>query len=410
MGSVTGQKVSEYPVLVSEWHPVRNAGLDPATLAAGSNKPVWWRCEAAHDFQKSPNGRTNEHRGTGEVTPCPECRRAGLWSWERAVATAREVVAKEGHLPPASYFQANGHAGLIAVVYASGRTWEDLRVAVDSFGGSSFVPSRSGIRWRSHPEAAVSNFLYARGVRHEKGRKYPPAYSEFSGKAYGYYDVLFTDRRGRLIDVEIWGDKPNGADPINYMRVRRLKEQFVAGRDDFLGIHWAECSDEQRLTKIFEPFVGAITPYLFVEPHDPYLETSHWANADEVLATCRQIASAQPDGLFPGDQWLRKRHPWTDREGPAYHTLSDSIRTWIGGLRKLRELLGQSEQSTTKWDRESALAALRDWYERHGKSPSAIRADVVRGKRVLDAEEVRRGDRSPQRSRSTSAASPMRCG
>lgn len=390
-GTVTGQKVRDFPVLMSEWHPTRNVGFDPAVLAAGSNKAVWWRCAVGHEFRKSPNARTNEHRGTGQVSPCPECRRAGLWTWDRVVATARDVVTKEGHLPPASYFQTNDLAGLISFVYASGRTWEELRDVVDSFQGSSFVPSRSRIRWRSFPEAAVSNFLYARGVRHEKGRKYPPSYSEFSGKAYGYYDVLFTDRRGRVIDVEIWGDKPKGADPINYMRVRRLKERFVAGRDDFLGIHRAECSDERRLTEIFEPFVGVIEPYIFVEPHDPHLETSHWANADEVLATCRQIAATQPDGLFPGDQWLRKRHPWTNRDGPPYHTLSDSIRKWIGGLRKLRDLLGQSEQSTTKWDRESALAALKDWYDRHGKSPSAIRADHVRGKSALDIAEVRRG-------------------
>ncbi len=78
-----------HPDLANEWHPSRNTALTPADLKAGSNKKVWWCCSrCSHDWQASPNNRTNT--GTG----CPSCT-GRVVSVERALAAVRpELVAE----------------------------------------------------------------------------------------------------------------------------------------------------------------------------------------------------------------------------------------------------------------------------------------------------------------------------
>ena len=386
--SVAGKKIANYPQLVSEWHPTRNGSINPADLAAGSNGKVWWRCSKGHEFLLSPNSRTNNHRNTGKVGACSQCNVGGLkyWTWERIVSTARSVTEKEGFLPPAARFQSLGYAMLVQCVYKLGRSWEDLRKELASWESSQFVSSRSGRRWRSHPEASLSNFLFARGIPHEKGKKYPDEYAKFSGKTYGYYDVEFIDRSGRAIDVEIWGDKPEGHNEKNYAKVRRLKERFNRLNRTFLGIHYSDCYDDQRLSKILEPFIGVVQPHVFVKLHDPFIETTHWSNADEVLKTCEQLAALQPDGKFPAEDWLRKRGRWARRPGPVYNTLSVYIKNWVGGIRKVRELLGQPENSTTQWSKQRALSELRQWLGVYGKSPNTVRREIILGRIEIDRE------------------------
>ena len=75
---------------------------------------------------------------------------------------------------------------------------------------------------------------------------------------------------------------------------------------------------------------------------------------------------------------MRKRGKWAHREGPAYNTLSVYIKTWLGGVRKLRELLGQAHVSTVKWDREKVLVRWKTFRERYGITPNAMRARVQR--------------------------------
>src|SRR5712664_535832 len=236
--SVAGKKISDFPTLIREWHAERNTGLNPNLIAAGSNKKVWWRCSADHEFFASPNGRTNNRRESGGIGSCPYCGGVRYWTWEKIVSVAREMVGREGHLPAAGKLQAMGYGMMTNCLYKHGRSWADLREAAESFETSSFVPSRNGLRWRSHPEASLSNFLFSRGVTHEKGRKYPESYSKFSGKKYGYYDLHFFDICGRVIDVEIWGDKPNGHGEAAYKKVRVLKQKYNSGRTTFLGIHY----------------------------------------------------------------------------------------------------------------------------------------------------------------------------
>ena len=390
---VVGRKVADYPLLKDEWHSERNMGFSPYELAAGSNKKVWWKCADGHEFYKSPNGRTNNRRSTDGISRCPNCGGIKYWTWNKIVQTAKEIVEKEGHLPPAAKFQTVGYGMLIQCLYAHGKTWGDLQEATNSFDKSVFVQSRNGMRWRSHPEASLSNFFFARGISHEKGRKYPDDYAALSGKTYGYYDLFFIDKAGHGIDVEIWGDKPNGHNEINYASVRAGKEKYNQGRKGFLGIHYSECFSDKKLTDILNPYIGVIEPYIFEGSFDKYLETAHWSNADELLETCRQIAAEQPDGKFPTEDWLRKRGRWASREGRVYNTVAGYIKLWIGGTRKVRELLGQTENSTLQWDKEKAIAAYKNFYNRHGKTPGQMRNENRKINKEFSKEVVDEGIR-----------------
>ena len=61
-----------YPQLLAEWHPTRNTGLDPAAVAAGSERRVWWRCAACgHEWLTAIGERTRPRRAHG----CPACAR-----------------------------------------------------------------------------------------------------------------------------------------------------------------------------------------------------------------------------------------------------------------------------------------------------------------------------------------------
>lgn len=311
------------------------------------------------------------------------------WTWERIRDDARKVAEENGFLPPAVWFHANGRGSLVTALYTLGRTWADLRSECDSFQGGGFVESRNRMRWRSHPEASLSNFLHARGSPHRPGRKYPPEYSKETGLAYGYYDLAFLDKRKKWIDVEIWGEKPHGHKEKLYAEKRALKERFNASNPNFLGIEFRDCYSESRLSAVLRPYIGVIAPYVFERPSDRIIPSTHWSNADELLETCRQCARQLPNGKFPTEEWLRKRGKWKNRVGPAYNTLAVYIRLWIGGVRKLRKLLGQPENSTNEWSRDSALAAYRKWYDSYGRSPSSMRKMHERGHLKMAKTELR---------------------
>jgi hypothetical protein len=303
-------------------------------------------------------------RGGKEVAP---------WSWERVLAVARDVAERENRLPTAGWFQANGHASFVQAVYYLGKSWADLRGALKDFSNSNFVESRNGIRWLSHAEASLSNYLYARGIEHRKGGRYPDSYAEFSGYRFGIFDLTFLSRDSRWIDVEVWGDKPKGHDEEGYGKKRSAKEDFNKQNAAFIGIGYQDCYDEERLTDILELHIGRIDPFRFDKVTDGLIHTTHWSNADELLEYAAQLAATMPDGKFPTEEWLRKRGKWASREGEAYNTLSIYIKQWIGGVRKLRMLLGQEELSTTQWTAKRAIQAYAEFYDKHGMTTSQAR-------------------------------------
>lgn len=59
--------VATHPHLAGEWHPTANGSLTPNDdVVAGTNRVLWWQCEAGHDYQQMGAVRL---RGHG----CPYC-------------------------------------------------------------------------------------------------------------------------------------------------------------------------------------------------------------------------------------------------------------------------------------------------------------------------------------------------
>jgi hypothetical protein len=225
----------------------------------------------------------------------------------------------------------------------------------------------------------MSNFLYARGIEHKRGWKYPQDYADHANASYAYYDMHFLSSQGQWINVEIWGDKPHGHGEERYREKRKDKEAYHTNREDFLGIDFRACFSDEELQRILEPFIGVVEPFRFDKPTDPFIESAHWSNADELLEACRKLAESMPDGKFPTEEWLRKRGKWASRPGDPLNTMSVYIKLWIGGVRKVRDLLGQAHFSTTSWTEESAIAAYKAFYEEHGLTPSQYRHLVSQG-------------------------------
>lgn len=294
------------------------------------------------------------------------------WTWDRVVTEAKKAMDRQGQLPPSLWFQKNGLGAVVHFVYRSGRSWADLREAVGDFTTSKFVQSRNGMRWLSHAEASLSNFLYARGVEHKKGERYPDGIVKISDAKYALYDLHLKGRDAKWVDIEVWGDIPLGHDAVKYARRRTAKEIFNKGNPRFIGIHHAACYNDDELTQILKPFIGIIRPFQFDKPTDPLIPSTHWSNADELIEYCRHLTSTLPTGIFPTEEWLRKRGKWADRPGPAYNTLAVYIKLWIGGVRKLRIILEQQHASTIQWNAESALREYKRFFDEHKKTPGQV--------------------------------------
>jgi len=330
------------------------------------------------------------------------------WSWKTVISEAKKIQGREGDLPTLTWFRLNGYSSLASAVYKSGHTWEDLRSVLGCFATSHFRESRNGMRWRSHPEASLSNFLYARGIVHKRGERYAQGYAEQSGRHYGRLDMHFVSSSETWIDVEVWGDELNALSGGRYQATRAFKEKWQSKNPNFLGIPYRDCLSDEKLTEILQPYIGVIEPFHFDKPLDREIETSHWSDYDELLKACEDFAAQMPDGIFPGESWLRKRGKYKNRPGPAYNTLAIRVHQWIGGTRKLREILGHGHVSTTAWTKEKAIAAWQDFQQKHGLSPSQCQSR--KRAKSLSADVLKQAGSIYQRSRSLGVLDEARKG
>lgn len=289
------------------------------------------------------------------------------WTWEKMIEVAKQLADEhEGRLPTLTWLRKNS-TGLAAAIFNHGHTYEELRAEVNSFQSSHFRQSRNGMRWRSQPECCLSDFLYARGIQHKRGESYVALNPEHVG--HNKYDLHFISQNGEWVDVEIWGNIEY-LSGNKYGNTRKKKEAWRKDDPRFIGIEFNDCLVEKRLEDILEPYIGHISPFVFDKPTDKLIETAHWSSSDELIESCRELAATQPDGLFPNEQWLRKRGRYRDRPGEPYNTMAVYINEWLGGTRNLREILGQSHASTTKWTAEALAKAWEDFVQEHGISPA----------------------------------------
>jgi len=80
----------KFPRVAAEWHPSRNGELRPSDVTPASDKKVWWRCRANHEWQVSVGSRTRSGSG------CPYC--AGkLVTEDRSLSAVNPDLAETWH-------------------------------------------------------------------------------------------------------------------------------------------------------------------------------------------------------------------------------------------------------------------------------------------------------------------------
>lgn len=93
-----GKKVCEdnnlekvFPDVAAEWHPTKNGDLNPADVASGSGKKVWWLCnKCGNEWEASISHRVN---GTG----CPCCAGQETVQNINDLSTTHPYIAEEWH-------------------------------------------------------------------------------------------------------------------------------------------------------------------------------------------------------------------------------------------------------------------------------------------------------------------------
>ena len=90
----------KYPVIASQWHPIKNENLTPIDVTAGSNKKVWWYLpyddpETGKHFdfewQATINNRIKQNQG------CPYLLGGAVWKGYNDLATTHPELVKEWH-------------------------------------------------------------------------------------------------------------------------------------------------------------------------------------------------------------------------------------------------------------------------------------------------------------------------
>jgi hypothetical protein len=174
------------------------------------------------------------------------------WSWETAVATAKELVARDGELRSVAECRKAGLSSLTSAVHRAGRTWDELRIAVGLKPSKGSHISENGMIWSSRAQASLSNFLHARSVPHKKGERYPLPRSKASRRRWARFDLHFRSKSGEWIDVKVGGDV-NGKHPAG-----RLAGYVQNPR--FLRIRYGNCLSPSALERALEPYIGVLAP------------------------------------------------------------------------------------------------------------------------------------------------------
>lgn len=146
------------------------------------------------------------------------------WTWETLIEKIKSIKEKEGRLPPALWFQKSGHASLVFSLYNLGHTWAELREAVGDFSDSNFVQSRNRLRWLSHAEASLSNFLYARGIDHKKGERYDDSFADLNVTKYAFMTCIFLEKMERNLMLKFGEINQMGTTKKNMQKLESQKK------------------------------------------------------------------------------------------------------------------------------------------------------------------------------------------
>jgi Probable Zinc-ribbon domain len=105
------------PDLAAELHPIRNGGLDPYELGAGSHRRMWWRCgRCGHEWCTAVKARSIAGYG------CPQCARKRRADAQRRVPPERSLAALHPDLARELHPTRNGDLDPYRVAPTSHRT------------------------------------------------------------------------------------------------------------------------------------------------------------------------------------------------------------------------------------------------------------------------------------------------
>lgn len=79
-----------FPNVAKQWHVSKNDGLTPGMISPHSNRKVWWRCSAGHEYQRVVSAQTD---GAG----CPYCANKRVLAGFNDLSTTNPGLAKQWH-------------------------------------------------------------------------------------------------------------------------------------------------------------------------------------------------------------------------------------------------------------------------------------------------------------------------
>jgi len=80
-----------FPAIAADWHPDKNGSLTASDLLSHSNKYVWWKCRAGHEWRAQVNNRTSFNN------QCPYCTNKLPIGGETDLSTLYPDIAREWH-------------------------------------------------------------------------------------------------------------------------------------------------------------------------------------------------------------------------------------------------------------------------------------------------------------------------
>lgn len=113
--------LSNYPKLMTEWHPTKNLSLDPSRIGASSKK-VWWLAPCGHEWQAAISSRT------GQGVGCPYCSGNRVLAGFNDLATTHPQIALDWHISKNSPLTPNlvmaGSARKVWWICSSNHEWK----------------------------------------------------------------------------------------------------------------------------------------------------------------------------------------------------------------------------------------------------------------------------------------------
>ena len=102
-------KISDFPILFSEFHLTKNNNIRLKDFLSGSHKKVWWKCDKANDHVWISEIRSRTKRNNG----CPYCSGKKPSSTNNLMLKYPQIAeqwhpTKNGILKPENFTQGSG--------------------------------------------------------------------------------------------------------------------------------------------------------------------------------------------------------------------------------------------------------------------------------------------------------------